>query len=52
MRTDELENALKSLTETEEQILFDGISYHAAVILLKLFPNNAIIQELVDRKRY
>ena len=52
MRTEELENALNGLTENEQQTLFDGISYHAAVILLKLFPNNAVIQELVDRKRY
>ena len=52
MRTEELENALNNLSETEQQILFDGISYHAAIILLKLFPDNVIIQELVDRKRY
>jgi hypothetical protein len=52
MKTEELEKALGQLTEHEEQILFDGISYHAALILLKLFPNNAVIQELVDRKRY
>ena len=52
MRTEELENALNRLSETEQQILIDGISHHAAVILLKLFPDNVIIQELVDRKRY
>jgi len=52
MKTEELKKALGQLTQNEEKILFDGISYHAALILLKLFPHNVIIQELVDRKRY
>lgn len=52
MKTEELEKALNKLTKDEEKILLDGISYHAAIILLRLFPHNIIIQELVDRKRY
>jgi len=52
MKTDELERVLNNLTDKELEILFEGISYHAALILLKMFPSNAVIQDLVDRKRY
>ena len=51
MKTEDLRNALNSLTEIENQILFDNINYHTALILLKLFPDNEIIKGLVEKKK-
>lgn len=51
MKTEDLRNALNTLTEIENQILFDNINYHTALILLKLFPDNEIIKGLVEKKK-
>jgi len=51
MKTEELQNALNKLTEIERQILEDNINYHTALILLKLFPDNEVIKELVNRRK-
>jgi len=51
MKTEELKDALDKLTEIEKQILIDNINYHTVLILLKMFPDNDIIKDLVNRKR-
>ncbi len=51
MKTEELKDALNKLTEIERQILMDNINFHTALILLKLFPDNEVIKELVSKKR-
>jgi hypothetical protein len=48
----EIDSKIETLTDQELEILEQGISYHASLILLKLWPTCEVIKELVDRKRY
>ncbi len=50
MNDQELEKRLIQLTEQEKNLLIDGINLTAAKIILKLFPDNIYIQDLVDIK--
>lgn len=50
MNDQQLETLLIQLTEQERNLLIDGINISAANILLKLFPNNTFIQDLVAIK--
>jgi hypothetical protein len=50
MKDQELERLLIQLTEQERNLLIDGINLTAARIILKLFPDNTYIQDLVNIK--
>ena len=42
----------QSLTEQEQQELFEGINMRAALLMHKLFPNSKIIWDMVLDKTY
>lgn len=50
MNDQQLENLLIQLTEQERNLLIDGINLTASNILLKMFPENTFIQDLVAIK--
>lgn len=52
MKEDELEKKLENLSERELEVLRDGITYHAAQILLRVWPDSQLLKELIDQKRY
>ncbi len=42
----------ESLTEQEQQELFEGINIRSALLMHKLFPNSKIIWDMVLDKTY
>jgi len=42
----------QSLTEQEQQELFEGINMRAALLMHKLFPNSKVIWDMVLDKTY
>lgn len=52
MNEEDLEKEIKKLSQREKDILEAGISYDAAQILLRVWPDSQLLQDLVDKKRY
>lgn len=52
MNEEEFEKEIKKLSQREKDILESGISYDAAQILLRVWPNSQLLKDLVDHKRY
>lgn len=42
----------QSLTEQEQQELFEGINMRAALLMHKLFPNSKVIWDMILDKTY